>query len=186
MKFTFTEKKMNSSEALREYAEKKIGKLDRFFKTEAEAYVTFSIERGRFLAEITIHNNGLYYRASELTNDMYASVDSGVAAIERQIRRNKTRLEKRLREGSIEKDAVPDYVPAEVEDKGEDEEFQVVRSKRFSIKPMSVEEAILQMNLLSHEFFVFKNMDENEASAGVYKRKNGGYGYICDDGNNDD
>jgi len=93
MKFTFTEKKMNSSEELRSYAEKKIGKLDRFFRQEAEAFVTFSIERGRFLAEITIHNNGLYYRASELTNDMYASIDSGVAAIERQIRRNKTRLE---------------------------------------------------------------------------------------------
>jgi len=93
MKFTFTEKKMDSSEDLRAYATKKISKLDRLFKTEAEAYVTFSIERGRFLAEITIHNNGLYYRASELTNDMYASVDSGVAAIERQIRRNKKRLE---------------------------------------------------------------------------------------------
>ena len=97
MKFTFTEKKMDSSEDLRAYAQRKIGKLDRFFKNEAEAFVTFSLERGRFRAEITIHNNGLYYRASELTNDMYASVDSGVAAIERQIRRNKTRLEKRLR-----------------------------------------------------------------------------------------
>ena len=92
MKFTFTEKRMDSSEDLRAYAMRKIGKLDRFFKTEAEAIVTFSLERGRFRAEITIHNNGLYYRASELTNDMYASVDSGVAAIERQIRRNKTRL----------------------------------------------------------------------------------------------
>ena len=100
MKFTFTEKKMDSSEDLRAYATKKISKLDRLFKTEAEAYVTFSIERGRFLAEITIHNNGLYYRASELTNDMYASVDSGVAAIERQIRRNKKRLEKRSRHSS--------------------------------------------------------------------------------------
>lgn len=105
MKFTFTEKKMESSEDLRTYSIRKIGKLDRFFKTEADAYVTFSIERGRFLAEITIHNNGMYYRASELTSDMYASVDSGVAAIERQIRRNKTRLEKRLREGALERDA---------------------------------------------------------------------------------
>ena len=78
MKFTFTEKRMGSSEELREYARRKISKLDRFFKTEAEAFVTFSLERGRFLAEITIHNNGMYYRASELTSDMYASVDSGV------------------------------------------------------------------------------------------------------------
>ena len=81
MKFTFTEKKMGSSEELRAYAERKIGKLDRFFKTDSTAYVTFSIERGRYLAEITIQNNGLFYRASELTNDMYASVDSGVAAV---------------------------------------------------------------------------------------------------------
>ena len=172
MKFTFTEKRMGSSEDLRAYATRKISKLDKFFKNEAEAFVTFSIERGRFLAEITIHNNGLYYRASELTNDMYASVDSGVAAIERQIRRNKTRLEKRLRDGVLqERDAVPAF-----------EEFKIVRSKRFSIKPMSPEEAILQMNLLDHEFFVFRNMDAEDAIAVVYKRKQGGYGLICDDG----
>ena len=180
LKFTFTEKRMASSEDLRAYATRKISKLDKFFKTEAEAFVTFSIERGRFLAEITIHNNGLYYRARELTNDMYASVDSGVAAIERQIRRNKTRLEKRLRDGVLqERDAVPAFMPQEDE---EDEEFKIVRSKRFSIKPMSPEEAILQMNLLDHEFFVFRNMDAEDAIAVVYKRKQGGYGLICDDG----
>ena len=83
MKFTFTEKKMGTSEELRSYTERKVGKLDRFFKTESSANITFSMERGRFLAEITVSNNGLYYRASELTNDMYASVDSGVASIER-------------------------------------------------------------------------------------------------------
>ena len=179
MKFTFTEKKMDSSEELRAYSIKKISKLDRFFKTEADAYVTFSIERGRFLAEITIHNNGLYYRASELTNDMYASVDSGVAAIERQIRKNKTRLAKKLREGALEREVVPVYTPAEDD---EAEEFKIVRNKRFSIKPMSAEEAILQMNLLDHEFFVFKNMDAEDAISVVYKRKQGGYGLICDDG----
>ena len=176
MKFTFTEKKMDSSEELRAYSIRKISKLDRFFKTEAEAFVTFSVSRGRFLAEITIHNNGLYYRASELTNDMYASVDSGVAAIERQIRRNKTRLEKRLREGALEREAVPAYAPAE----DEEEEFKIVRSKRFSIKPMSAEEAILQMELLGHEFFAFRNEDEDGAFAVVYRRKNGGYGIICE------
>ena len=183
MKFTFTEKRMGSSDELRAYATKKISKLDRFFKSEAEAFVTFSVERGRYLAEITIHNNGLYYRASELTNDMYASVDSGVAAIERQIRRNKTRLEKRLREGALEKEAVPAYVP--VEDDEQDEDFKIVRSKQFSIKPMSPEEAILQMNLLGHEFFVFKNMDQDAAVSVVYKRRQGGYGLICDDGSDD-
>ena len=178
MKFTFTEKKMDSSESLRAYAEQKIGKLDRFFKTESKAYVTFSIERGRYLAEITIQNNGLFYRASELTNDMYASLDSGVAAIERQIRKNKTRLEKRLREGAFEREAAPAFTPVE---EAEDEEFKIVRSKRFSIKPMSPEEAILQMNLLEHEFFVFRNDAEDGAISVVYRRKNGGYGLICDD-----
>ena len=178
MKFTFAEKKMDSSEELRAYSIKKISKLDRLFKTEAEAFVTFSIERGRFLAEITIHSNGLYYRASELTNDMYASVDSGVAAIERQIRRNKTRLEKKLREGALERDIVPVFVPEE----DEADEFKIVRTKRFSIKPMSPEEAILQMNLLDHQFFVFKNTDEDEAISVVYKRNAGGYGLISDDG----
>ena len=182
MKFTFTEKRMESSGDLRAYAEKKIGKLDRFFKTEAEAVVTFSTELGRYLAEITIHSNGLFYRASELTSDMYASVDSGVAAIERQIRRNKTRLEKRLREGALEREAAPAYAPVEEEDV----EFKIVRRKSFSIKPMSVEEAILQMNLLDHEFFVFKNMDSDEAVSVVYKRHQGGYGLICDDGEDED
>lgn len=182
MKFTFTEKRMASSEDLRAYSMKKIGKLDKLFKNEAEAYVTFSIERGRFLAEITIRDNGMFYRASELTNDMYASVDSGVAAIERQIRRNKTRLGKRLREGALEREAIPAYAPAEDE---AEEDFKIVRSKRFSIKPMSPEEAILQMNLLGHEFFVFKNMDSDDAFSVVYKRHQGGYGLICDDGMDD-
>ena len=172
MKFTFTEKKMDASADLRAYAERKVGKLDRLFKTESNAYLTFSTERGRFLAEITIENNGLYYRASELTNDMYASVDSGVAAIERQIRKNKTRLAKRLREGALEREVKPSYAPAE--------EFKIVRSKRFSIKPMSPEEAILQMNLLEHEFFVFRNDEEDGAVSVVYRRRNGGYGLICD------
>lgn len=184
MKFTFTEKKMGSSDELRSYAERKIGKLDRFFKNEADAFVTFSIERGRDLAEITIHSNGMYYRASELTNDMYASVDSGVAAIERQIRRNKTRLEKRLRDGALEFDDTPSYVAYDEEE--QDDDFKVIRSKRFSIKPMTTEEAILQMNLLNHEFFVFKNMDEDGAFSVVYKRKNGGYGLICDDGSDEE
>lgn len=182
MKFTFTEKRMESSEELRAYATRKISKLDRFFKKEADAYVTFSIERGRFLAEITIRSNGVFYRASELTSDMYASVDSGVAAIERQIRRNKTRLEKKLREGVLEAEPAPVYASIPEES---DEEFKIIRSKRFSIKPMSPEEAILQMNLLNHEFFVFKNMDEDDAFSVVYKRKNGGYGLICDDGATD-
>ena len=180
MKFTFAEKKLNSSEDLRAYAQKKIGKLDRLFKIEGEAYVTFSVERGRFRAEITIKNNGMIYRASELTSDLYASIDSGVASIEQQIRKNKTRLAKKLREGAdVVLDEMPSYGAVEDE---EEKEFEIVRSKKFPIKPMSPEEAILQMNLLEHEFFVFRNDQADGAISVVYCRKNGGYGLIMDDG----
>lgn len=173
MKFTFTEKKMGASEELRAYTERKVGKLDRFFKTESSASITFSMERGRFLAEITVSNNGLYYRASELTNDMYASVDSGVAAIERQIRKNKTRLEKRLRQGAFEKAA------AHAEQMAESEEtYELIRRKRFVVEAMSVEEAMLQMNLIGHQFYFFRNADEGNVYSVLYKRANGGYGLI--------
>lgn len=173
MKFLFTEKKVQITDDLRAYAEKKITKLDRFFRDESTAFVTFSIERGRHKAEVTVKNNGMYFRVSEVTSDMYASIDAAVAGIERQISKNKTRLAKRLREGAIEHE----FKPMEAMET-EEKEFDIVRTKRFSIKPMSVEEAVLQMNLLGHEFFVFKNEDEDGAFAVVYKRKNGGYGLI--------
>ncbi|NLL38649.1 MAG: ribosome-associated translation inhibitor RaiA [Clostridiales bacterium] len=176
MKFIFTEKKVQITDDLRNYAEKKISKLDKMFKGESVAYVTFSIERGRHKAEVTVKNNGMYFRVSESTSDMYATIDSAVAAIVRQIRKYKTRLEKRLREGALEKEKPPAFRPQPYED--EEREFEIVRTKRFFIKPMSVEEAILQMNLLEHEFFVFKNQDDNDNFAVVYKRKDGGYGLI--------
>lgn len=178
MKFTFTEKNIQTSDALREYTERKVGKLDKFFRDESDAYVTFSVQRGgRHIAEVTLRNNGMYYRVSEATGDMYASVDSAVASIERQIRKNKTRLEKRLREGALSPRETPDVIAPE---ETEEEEFKIVRTKRFSIKPMTAEEAILQMNLLGHEWFVFKNQDNDENVAIVYKRKSGGYGLIED------
>ncbi len=176
MKFTIIGKKMEPETALRAYAEKKIGKLDRFFKQDSDAFVTFSMERGRCRAEVTLKNNGIFYRVSELTGDMYASVDSAVARIENQIRRNKTRLEKRLRDGALDRDVKPQYL----EDNAEEEEFRIVRNKRFMISPMSVEEAILQMNLLEHAFFAFRDAGQNDAFSVVYRRKNGGYGLISD------
>ncbi|MBQ4320768.1 MAG: ribosome-associated translation inhibitor RaiA [Oscillospiraceae bacterium] len=175
MRFTFTEKKVEPSEELRKYAEKKIGKIDRLFRQESDAYVTFSIERGRHIAEVTLKNNGMFYRVSESTGDMYASLDSAVDAIERQIRKNKTRLAKRLREGALDLGAAPGDVPAE------EPEFDLIRVKRFALKPMTPEEAILQMNLLGHEFFAFRNQEDDGAFAIVYKRKNGGYGLIQDE-----
>lgn len=176
MKFTITEKKIQVPDEIKQYAERKIGKIDRFFKGEAEAFITFGSERGRYNAEVTIENNGTFYRVSESTNDMHASIDSAVAAIERQIRKNKTRLEKRLREGVFEKEADPGYITDT-----EEHEFKIVRSKTFPMKPMTTEEAILQMNLLEHEFFAFKDQSNNNAFAVVYRRKNGGYGIISDE-----
>lgn len=175
MKFTFMEKKLQVSDDVKAYAERKIGKLDRFFKNESDAYITFGTERGRYRAEVTLKNNGMFYRVSELTGDMYASIDSAVASIERQIRKNKTRLEKKLREGAFEREIQPEIALSD--DEEEESDFQVIRTKRFSIKPMTTEEAILQMNLLEHEFFVFVNQ-EDEAFSVVYRRKQGGYGLI--------
>ncbi len=174
MNFVFTERRLQVSDTLKAYAEKKIGKLDRLFKGESTAYITFSIERNRNIAEVTVKNNGMYYRVTESTNDMYVTIDAAVASIERQVRKNKTRLEKRLREGALEQEFAPPIKPAEEEER----EFKVVRTKRFSIKPMSVDEAILQMNLLGHEFFVFKNQDDGDNFAVVYKRRAGDYGLI--------
>lgn len=178
MKFTFTEKKMEASENLRAYVEKKAGKIDRLFRNESDAFVTFSTERGRFLVELTIKNNGTYFRAHELTSDMYASVDSAVATIERQIRKNKTRLEKKLRSGPIDWN---DYAPAAAAaDEEPEEDLTIVRTKTFEIKPMTPQEAVLQMNLLGHEFYAFRNSEAGGAFSVVYRRNNGGYGLIED------
>ena len=176
MKFTFYERKIKLTDDIKDYAERKVGKLDRFFKDESEAHITFGLERGRYHVEVTLQNNGMHYRVSEVTSDIFASIDSAVSAIERQIRKHKTRLEKKLRAGAIEREigALPSYASEEEEER----DFVIHKTKRFSIKPMTAEEAILQMDLLGHEFFVFRNQNANDAFAVVYKRKRGGYGLI--------
>ena len=176
MKFTIAEKKVQISDDLRSFAEKKIGKLDRFFKSESEAFITFSAERGRYTAEVTINNKNMFFRVAETTGDMQASIDSAVASIERQIRKHKTKLVKRLRDGALERDFMP-AVKHDVPDEDE-EEFRIVRTKSYPVKPMTPEEAVLQMNLLDHEFFVFKNQDNSDAFSIVYRRKKGDYGLI--------
>lgn len=179
MKFTITGKKLEVSEELRAYAEKKVGKIERLFRSgDSEAFITFSRERGRYTAEVTLKNNGMFYRVSETTGDMFASIDSACASIERQIRKNKTRLAKKLRDGAFEREVQPDFLPAD--DAAEAGAFEIVRRKRFPIKPMSVEEAILQMDLLEHTFFVFRDVAADGAVSVVYRRKDGGYGLISD------
>lgn len=179
MRFQYTEKKVTLPENVHKYAEKKVMKLERFFGTDADALVTFSVEKNRNNVEITVHAAGTYFRASESTSDMFASIDAAVATIERQIRKNKTRLAKKLRDGAFEREVQPEYIPAD--DTVEAGAFEVVRRKRFPIKPMSVEEAILQMDLLEHTFFVFRDVAADGAVSVVYRRKNGGYGFISDE-----
>ena len=174
MRFQYTEKKVTLPENVHKYAEKKVMKLERFFGTDADALVTFSVEKNRNNVEITVHAAGTYFRASESTSDMFASIDAAVATIERQIRKNKTRLAKNLRP-----DALVSTVPAEF-DVVEDNDFDIIRTKRFSVKPMTTDEAVLQMNLLDHDFYVFRNSDDDSISI-VYHRKNGGYGLIVTD-----
>ena len=152
-------------------------KLERCFKDDAEALVAFSVAKDRNKVEITVHAANTYFRASEATSDMYASVDAAVATIERQIRKNKTRLARRLRQDAFVRSAeVTSFAP-----EGEEESsFEIVRTKQFPMKPMTREEAILQMNLLEHSFFAFRDEDNGDAFAVVYKRNDGGYGLIED------
>ena len=175
MKFQFTEKKVSLPSNVHAYAEKKVMKLERFFREDAEALVAFSVEKDRNKVEITVHAANTYFRASEATSDMFASIDAAVSTMERQIRKNKTRLARRLRQDAFVRSAEVTSFTPEVE---EDKTFEIVRVKEFPMKPMTREEAILQMNLLEHNFFAFKDEENNQAFAVVYKRNDGGYGLI--------
>ena len=178
MKFTFTDKKVSLPKSVHGYAEKKVGKLERYFRNDAEAALVFSVEKDRNKVELTIRSGGTILRVAESTSDMFASIDAAVTSMERQLRKNKTRLEKRLRQDAFERSVDEQSSFAPVDEEGE---FRVVRTKRFPLKPMTVDEAILQMTLLDHTFFAFKNEDLAGAFAVVYKRNDGGYGLICDE-----
>jgi putative sigma-54 modulation protein len=168
MKITTVGRQMNVPNDLKELFEKKLKKFDKFFKDEAEAVITLSRKKNLECLELMITANGTLFRSEESNSTFQNALDSAIDTIERQIRKNKTRLEKRFKGTSFE---------LEYNDDDEEElEFEI-RTKTFSFKPMSVEEAILQMNLLEHQFFVFTNMDTEDVNV-VYKRKNGGYGLI--------
>ena len=182
MKFVFTDKKVNLPNSVHAYAEKKVGKLDRFFKEDATAAITFSLEKERLnRVEITIRSSGTIFRVSESTSDMHASIDAAVTTLERQIRKNKTRLERRLRQGAFERAVDPGEFASFAPEEPEEGEYRIVRSKTFPIKPMTREEAILQMNLLGHSFFAFKDEESDGAFAVVYRRYDGDYGLIEDE-----
>ncbi|HJB81240.1 ribosome hibernation-promoting factor, HPF/YfiA family [Flavonifractor plautii] len=180
MKFVFTDKKINLPNKVHAYAEKKVGKLDRYFKADTEAAIVFSVEKDRNNVELTIRSGGTIIRVAESTSDMFATIDAAVSSVERQLRKNKSRLEKRLRQDafsrSVDVEEISSFAP-----ETDEEEFKIVRTKRFPIKPMTVDEAVLQMNLVDHTFFAFKDVDQDGRFAVVYKRNDGGYGLIVDE-----
>ena len=175
MNVKFVDRKGEQPRNVHFYAEKKVAKLDRFFRSDAEATVTFTTQKkGLVKAEVAVNAGGTLYRGESTTSDANASVDAAIAAIERQIRKYKTRLAKRLHNEELTTLLAQEDVEDEVDD------INIIRSKKFTIKPMSPEEAVLQMNLTGHTFFVFRNADNHDAIAVVYARNDGGYGLIED------
>ena len=177
MKFQFSEKKVKLPGNVHAYAEKKVMKLARSFEETAEALIVFSVEKDRNKAELTVHGAGAWFRASESTSDMFASIDAAVSTIEGQIRKNKTRLARRLRQDAFSRSVQEEtsFVPETAE-----EDLTISRVKSFYFKPMTREEAVLQMNLLNHDFFAFRDEDNGGSFAVVYRRNDGGYGLIDD------
>ena len=176
MKFQYSEKKVKLPGNVHAYAEKKVMKLARFFEGDAEALVVFSVEKNRNNVELTVRGAGTLFRAHESTSDMFASIDAAVGTIEGQIRKNKTRLARRLKKDAFSRTVEEtSFVPEEAE-----EDLSIVKIKRFPIQPMTREEAVLQMNLLNHSFFAFRDEQNDGAFAIVYKRNDGGYGLIED------
>ena len=176
MKFQYSEKKVKLPQNVHAYAEKKVMKLARYFEEDAEALVVFSVEKNRNNVELTVRGAGTWFRAHESTSDMFASIDAAIGTIERQIRKNKTRLAKRLRQDAFVRSVdETSFVAEEPED-----ELKIVRVKKFRMEPMTREEAILQMNLLEHSFFAFRDEDNGGSFAVVYRRNDGGYGLIDD------
>ena len=167
-KVTIAAKKLNISQAFTDYAEQKLGaKLDRFFPDDAEAKITLAERRDLIILELTVKYNGIIYRAEQTARDKNDALDVTVDRIIRQIRKHKTKVEKSLRENAF----------AGLAPEPEESDYEVIRYKNFRMKPMSVEEAILQMNLLDHTFFMFKNEKTGLVNV-VYKRDEGNYAVL--------
>ena len=158
--------------ALKQYVEKKIGKVTRQFKTVGDITAVLRVEKDNHVAEITVPANGILLRAQETTKDMYSSIDLVVEKIERQVHKYKTRLMRRKYNNFRDLPPV-EAAPAETEEG----EFKIIKNKSFALHPMTPEEAILQMNLLNHDFFVFYNPDLGAVDV-VYRRKDGNYGLL--------
>lgn len=168
MNITVRGKNLELTNALKEYVEKRIGKLNKYLDID-EATVTLTVEKGSHKVEVTMPVNGMILRGEEATGDMYSSIDLVFEKLEKQINKYKAKFSKKQRTGGV-KDAVTEVVP-------DIEPPKIMRTKRFAFKPMPVDEAVMQMNLLGHSFFVFSNAETEEVNV-VYKRKDGNYGLI--------
>ena len=171
MKFIISGKNIEVTEGLRKAINEKLGKLERYFTPETEIHVTLSVEKERQKIEVTIPVKGNIIRSEQVSSDMYVSIDLVEEVIERQLRKYKTKIvNKQQGTGNFQKTFVED-------DFIEDEDVKIIRTKRFGIKPMYPEDACVQMELLGHNFFVFRNAETDEVNV-VYKRKGNTYGLI--------
>lgn len=173
MIMNYVGKNMEVTDALREVTERKLSRLDKYFQKDIQGNVTFSTQKNRKIIEVTINLPGTIIRAEESSDDMYASIDKAIDVLERQIRKYKTKLQRRYQNGETIR--FENVVPLSQE--AEAERPKLVKRKRFSLKPMTHEEAVLQMELLRHNFFVFMDGETGEINV-VYKRKDGNYGLI--------
>ena len=176
MKITFTDKNVAIPNRIYSYAEQKFNELDRFFRSEPEASAVFSVENGKHILEATVVSGTTIIRVVESTSDMFVTVDAAVTAIERQLRKNRSRLHHEVNPDAFDRRADELIFVPEV-DKFEEPAYKVVQ---FPFRPMSVEEAILQMNLIGHSFFAFRNEERDGVFSVVYRRNDGDYGILID------
>jgi putative sigma-54 modulation protein len=176
MKLTITGRKINLRDSFKERVEKKFTRFDKFFDSSADANVTVNMERNRYTIEVTIRSNGYIYRAEKSGLDLDEALDLVIDSLSAQIRRNKKKLAKRFKNApSME---VFEPFGGDPEDEAsEDEQFQIVRTKTFPVYAMDVDEAVLQMNMLGHKFFMFRNAESGQINV-VYLRRDGDYGLL--------
>lgn len=168
-------KNIDITPALKEYVTKRVGKITKYFDGASMGEITaiLTVNKGRHIVEVTVPINGILLRGEEETPDMYTSIDLVIEKLEKQIEKYKTKLARKLKGGSFKTELIP---AAPLATASEDE-FDIVKTKRFAIKPMVVDEAVMQMNLINHDFYVFANADTEEVNV-VYRRKDGRYGLI--------
>ena len=175
MQIIITGKNMEITPAIKLYAQEKLTKMRRYLESISDAHVILSLQKYLHIAEITLHVNGITIRAEERSGDMYSSLDLVMDKLERQLRRYKEKIVAHgLRKGN--RTATNKLTPSLIEETG-DEPGKILRTKRFPIKPQYPDEAIMQMELLGHNFYVFRNADTEEINV-IYKRKDGNYGLI--------